>query len=90
MMRITSVSVPSSCSSLTVCHHQKQTFNHANGLPAPFSVLGAVLNRNTERIAEYVAGFFKAHAMLAAVGAIPGLVPLESHGSHIVIVSINM
>jgi hypothetical protein len=55
-----------------------------------FRILDSVLHRNVKRIEEYSAGFLKAHAVLALVGEVLRLVPLESQTFHAIIIIIKV
>jgi len=72
--------------------HSEQDYPicQAKGQPAWFPVLNAGLNRYIQGIEEYRAGFLKADAVLAPVGEVLGLVPLESQTVHKVIVIIYL
>jgi hypothetical protein len=83
-MRITSTRVPSSRSSPDGVGHGKkqQPFDYTESLPAKFAVVDPVLYRHTEGITEYRCCFFETHAVLAPVGEVLGLIPLESQIFH--------
>jgi hypothetical protein len=61
-----------------------------NRLPTLFPALDAVLHGHTQGIAEYQARFLEAHAVLAPVGQIPGIVPLEADSVHAIIIIIYL
>ena len=56
---------------------KEQVLDETKSLPTQFSTLDAVLHRHVQRIAKYLAGFLNACAVLAPVGEVLGLVPLE-------------
>ena len=89
---MTSTNVPSSRSSLTVWAtvRRSKPSTRPKGLPTQFPTHNTVLHRHIQRIAEHLAGFLKAHAMLASVGEILSLVPLEPNTFHAVSVIINL
>lgn len=89
---MTSTDVPSSCSSLRVCaaisRSKPPTKPKVIQRCSPQSK-----GSSTEtymRIVEYLTGFLTAHAVLAPVGKVLGLVPFEANACHMVIVIINL
>jgi hypothetical protein len=64
--------------------------DHAKGLPSRLPTLDAILRRNVKRIVEYGAGLLKAHAVLAPVGEVLGLIPLEAYAIHSLIIITNV
>src|SRR5208337_5640769 len=66
-----------------VGHREKEhALDQTQSLPTQLPTLDAVLYRHIQRVAEYLARFLKAYAVLALVGQVLGLVPLESHTLH--------
>src|SRR5260363_87474 len=59
--------------------NQKQwaILNQAARLPPLFAAFDAVLYGYVQRVSKYLAGFFKAHALLSLVGLALGFVPLK-------------
>ena len=58
-------------------HDQQHPSDHAEGLPALLSVFNPVLKGHLQGIAEDLGGLLEAQPMLALVGQVLGLVPLE-------------
>ena len=69
---------------------QELPSTRTKGLPMQFSALDAILHGHAQRIAEYLARFLEAHAVLAPVGQVLGLVPLESNAVHAIIIIIYL
>ena len=61
---------------------KNQPANHADRLPAFFSVLEPILDRQMKRIAEDMGRFLERNVVLAPVGAVLGFVPFEPEGCH--------
>ena len=69
---------------------QEQVLDDTKSLPTEFPTLDAVLHGHIQRISEYLAGFLKAHAVLAPVGEVLGLVPLKPNTFRAIFVIINL
>jgi hypothetical protein len=69
---------------------KEQVLDETKSLPNWFSTLDAVLHRHVQRIAKYLAGFLNAHAVLAPVGEVLGLVPLKPNTFPAIIAIINL
>jgi hypothetical protein len=71
-------------------NEEEQIPYHAKSLPPRLPAFDTILYGHVKWIEEYGTRFLKAHAMLALVGEVFGLVPLESHAFHVTIVIINL
>jgi len=69
---------------------EEQIANRPDGLPTLLPILNSVEHRNMKRIEEYSAGPLRAHAVLAPVGEVLRLIPLEAYALHTKIVIINL
>jgi hypothetical protein len=59
------------------------------GLPALLSVYNAVINDNMHRIKKHLCGLLETDAVLALVGEVFGLIPLEPDSRHVISVITN-
>ena len=61
---------------------KKNAIKQAESLPSLFSCLNPFDYRNVKRIAKRFAGLLEADPVLAPIGKVLGLVPLESNACH--------
>src|ERR1039458_8530246 len=74
--------------SCRVRYHQEQTaLDQSKRLPALLAIHDAILHGNEERIKKYLAGFLETDAVLALVGEVLRLIPLEPDSGHYNIVT---
>ena len=65
-------------------HLQDQFLRHpADRLLTQLAVHDAILKHPCERISKNQARRFEAHAVLAEIGAILGVIPFEFHGNYV-------
>jgi hypothetical protein len=69
---------------------EEQVPGHAKGLPSRLPIFDSILHRNIKRIVEHGAGFLKGYAVLAPVGEVLRLVPLEAYAFHTVMIIIKL
>ncbi len=69
---------------------QEKALNLSVGSPALFAAFNSIQDGNEEWIEEYVTSFLEADAMLAPVGDVLGLIPLEPDCRHGKSITTNM
>ena len=66
-----------------VRYHQEQAaLDLSKRLPALLAIHDSILHGNEERIKKYLAGFLEIDAVLALVGEVLRLIPLEPDSGH--------
>jgi len=70
-----------------VCHEKEQeassiASNQAEGLPALFAIHDAIIDHNVQGVEENLAGFLETDTVLALVGEVLHLIPVEPDSRH--------
>ncbi len=58
-------------------HQEHRLLDHAESLPSLLAVLNPIQHRHVKGVTKHLRSLLKGKAVLALVGEVPGLVPLE-------------